>query len=440
MRRHAGYALTALAVLLGSALAAPAAADWREACGPPEACNACDIPCTVVAVRRAEQECEGGEPSSCFRAAKAYFNGNVVPQDRTRSFDLLRSACDDEHLPACQLLGIFLVVAEGTPRDVERGMSLLGRACDAGLAGSCLQLAYVHRFYIDGPRDLAAALVRFQRACRLGVNEGCRWAADRLLPRAGSISVYEYGDDPLADRVQEATLRCERGETGHCAFAGREWMRGEAVKQDLDRAEAFLERACELDPRVYLDLGLLHARKKRPFAPERAAHWYGRGCEAGLQPACLELAVLLRGGRGGPMDPSRAAELESRGCSAGMHWGCYAFGRALVEGDGVARDEDRGLALLEGACEKKIHQACGWAAHVYLRRGQEERGAVLMDRTCENDVAWACTFAAELLQQGRGVERNPERAQRTLEKACRLEDERGCERLRAREVRGTWGE
>jgi TPR repeat protein len=113
---------------------------------------------------------------------------------------------------------------------------------------------------------------------------------------------------------------------------------------------------------------------------------------------------------------------------------------ALLEGDGVPRDEDRALALFERACEAKIQAGCGWAAHLYLRRGEDERGAALMDRTCEHDVAWACTFAAELIRQGRGVERDPERAQRTLEKACRLEDERACERLRASEVRGTWGD
>lgn len=87
-------------------------------------------------IRHARDRCEAGESSYCSDLASRYADGRGVPIDEELAMEWYERACDDEHAPACNRLGV-LFVFHG---EEDRGLSFMERGCQLGDQPSCESL------------------------------------------------------------------------------------------------------------------------------------------------------------------------------------------------------------------------------------------------------------------------------------------------------------
>jgi TPR repeat protein len=191
----------------------------------------------------------------------------------------------------------------------------------------------------------------------------------------------------------------------------------------------------------------LHLGTGGPKDLGRAHTLYVDACEAGFEPACLNLEKLFEGGLVGVAD--RASRLAD-GCEAGSMPACGHLGDALLEVDpaaslaayrqacdaklargcrGVALasiddDPEQALPMLQGACEVGEPQACARLGDE-LYRGRllpRDRLAAYQARevACRGGHAAACSSAATQARRGKGVPKDRAAAEGLTERACAL--------------------
>lgn len=219
----------------------------------------------------------------------------------------------------------------------------------------------------------------------------------------------EYGFGPMQDLNRAVALyerACELGNPDGCLrirMLAKRFEGGDSVlTRDLNRAAALAERSCELDSDTcgYLGrLGLQHVEGDDvPLALDRAVAITSRACELD-DGACAfldRLARMLLSGERVPRDPELAEELGRRACVPGAD--CLALdevARTYDEGTSLPRDVDRAIALYREVCA-----ADGWCFGLHL--------------------------SARRFRNGEGVERDLDRARELYEAACAGGNEDAC--------------
>ncbi len=123
----------------------------------------------------------------------------------------------------------------------------------------------------------------------------------------------------------------------------------------LSRAafDALERRAQAGEPDAQSMLGRVLMTGEGPVAADapRAMRWLQRAAEAGDARAALDLARLLRGGRGVPTDDARAREWLNVAVQRQLPDAQFLLASQLRDGDGAARDDRRALALYRAAAE-----------------------------------------------------------------------------------------
>lgn len=140
----------------------------------------------VEAQKWFDKGCEQGDGPGCAALAVQYLRGGL-PRDAQgaglfpqRGVELAMRACDLDAPIGCSLLAKAFVNGEGVPQDVRRAWELASTACSEADAAGCSIAAQIAR--ADGRLEQATKL--FERSCKLGNAPACRAPSSRAVPAA----------------------------------------------------------------------------------------------------------------------------------------------------------------------------------------------------------------------------------------------------------------
>jgi len=126
---------------------------------------------------------------------------------------------------------------------------------------------------------------------------------------------------------------------------------------------------------------------------KRALAAFENACLGGYPASCNGLGVMYANGMGVPADGKRAVELYEQACAGEISTACLHAAMAY-EGRDVAPDWKRALGYYERACELGATQGCQTAAKAFVdgdRVGRDPKKArKLYDLACKEDDAEAC--------------------------------------------------
>lgn len=90
----------------------------------------------------------------------------------------------------------------------------------------------------------------------------------------------------------------------------------------------------------------------------KAKPLFEKGCTAGDQDGCKELAVLYQYGRGVAKNEAKALEIYTKACDAKNSTSCYYAAELHRYGRGTAKDLNKAKAMFAKACSFGYKSAC----------------------------------------------------------------------------------
>lgn len=199
-------------------------------------------------------------------------------------------------------------------------------------------------------------------------------------------------------------------------------------KDRVEEGRKLLEDQAVIDPAVagrILGEAFLTGRLTGEPAPETAASWWKKAAEAGDAPSMFLLARFYDGQFGHPSfsDPKLAFNHFLKAAEKGDSAAMVAVGSRLLSSDTVKRDEAKGTEWLGKAIALKE-----FSAHLALGDYQEnvkkDQKAALSSYTlgAEAGQTDCMVRAAAFHMEGKGTEKNTQRAVELLEKAATAEN------------------
>lgn len=428
--------LVIIALLAGSALAAPASAQ-----DSPTA----EKTCAVEAAAQTEPGFErtGKQlPDLDFHAAMVAC-AEAVKESPTSLPDRFR-----------------LGRAEIGINNFPQALSDITRAADGGYGPAMEELAWLHQSGQYMPPDYAAALTWAQRGAALDddastvmlavlyqTGEGVARDYDRAIALMQPVAargntnaqndlglIYECSDNcPQRDYTKAATYFRQAADAGMpnallSLAALLAWKAGPVY--DPVGALAWYKRAASAgEPSALIDLANAYAASDS-FVPQNAAlaeQIYDQLVDRGYPQGLTGIGYLYFEGAQRPKDMATAAHFFKRAADAGDVNAETNLGNMLINGEGVRADPTRGIAMLEAAGNSGSVDALFWLGQLYsdggqvppdLQRGTQyySRAAALgstlaMDRLGTIELTGNMRFAAD-----------PQMAAQWFEKAAQLGD------------------
>lgn len=186
----------------------------------------------------------------------------------------------------------------------------------------------------------------------------------------------------------------------------------DTLSRNAEAAVAACSEARAQNPEVVHYVALLARAMIAAGRRDEAIALYREAAERGDARAMVSLGLLMTTGQGVPTDLEGAAALYAKAADRGSADGAINLAVALMGGRGVERDTDKAIALLRKASES------GSAIAAYNLGVLHEQGVagdpknaldLFLQATRRGDPR-GYLAAAILLDEGRGVEKDPERA------------------------------
>jgi TPR repeat protein len=255
-----------------------------------------------------------------------------------------------------------------------------------------------------------------------GVAFGCATTKD-----AGSAP--KTPNDPFEadpDQLPGYMTGCDADDGVACGRLARLHHLGRGVEKDLKSAERLYQKACDLEYALACRQLAVEVRSGKLGGAEdveRALALAERACQLGPPLGCGFAASRLK--RSG--DIARSIELRRRGCDHGDRFDCTLVGEALRSGSGVAKDAAQALSVFTGACEQGDHVACFYAGEMHLwgEAGERDLAAAeaLAVESCEEG---ALNVSCALLGDVRREQGRTDEAASLYESSCRDNALNGC--------------
>lgn len=234
--------------------------------------------------------------------------------------------------------------------------------------------------------------------------------------------------------VLECEPACGRGDMTACEIAGIGYLQGVAVHQDLARARIMLERSCEAGHAVACSNYAKMAQDNQgvTMKPDRQLSLLHLGCDQGDTNACYRVGKLLMDGNPSPTQ-AQVQEASRRfdvACDAGEADACFALGVAAKTGAFGKRDLVRASRLLTDACNHDNATACYELADLQSAPNTALTDPVkaqkTYDKACSLRVGAACAKLADVYAHGIGVTKNSAKARALYAAACDLDQTQSC--------------
>jgi uncharacterized protein len=312
---------------------------------------------------RLETLCGSGNGKACLSAANGWFSGHDGTKDESKAAQLLQAGCARREADACAAIGDLQIDGRAVPRNQSLGLDSLEKACEWGSPLGCYLLGRVLETGRAGKTDLARARKLYTEACSAEFGPSCL-ALGTLLAKKGPM-------------------------------------------EDPEKAESYVERACDLDDASACDTLCLQTRRPEG-APRDALQSLGycsKACNGQVMSACTSQALMLLGGPPFKPNPRRARELFDAACDGTDARGCVLLGEGLERG------------------------AHGWKKNPADAKRAFERAALIIEAPCRKGNAEACAFGALLAVEGRAGLAVAANARERLAPLCNKDDATGCAAL-----------
>jgi uncharacterized protein len=214
-------------------------------------------------------------PEAQFDLGAKYYDGDGVPQDNAKAFDLIKQSADRRYHVAQRTVGMMLAGAidVGIKQDLQEAFKYYERSAEQGDSYAQYSLGDMYETGFDGlPKDNKKALMYYQQSAKNG-NPNAQY-------RLGEIYRTGFMGHPTADRLDQAYAKNVRIINKKLAL---EYYTLSAKEGHTD-AQFMLGQANEigwLDVEVDEDLALeyykLSAEKKHPNALYRLGMAYTFG-------------------------------------------------------------------------------------------------------------------------------------------------------------------
>lgn len=191
--------------------------------------------------QRCQELCRASAKSyECVTLAGKYWEGDGVPQSRSKMPEINRAACaagnkfacalmtkfeknaadcdddatcttfcDSTFYSACMRLGDRYFKGIGVPKDLPRAVSLFRKACDGGNGPACNALGFAYGRGIGVAKDWGAATTFLKKACSAGDQGACNAVPNaECIVAAKTSKQRRPGDDTkcLAAKTHRANL------------------------------------------------------------------------------------------------------------------------------------------------------------------------------------------------------------------------------------------
>jgi TPR repeat protein len=356
-----------------------------------------------MALLNLDQACMLGRADACEEAESR----------RHKAFAIrIVRECQDETMPvasSCVELG-RLLLEEEVPTSSLDAFDAFSRGCSLGAVEACILLGdFVDRWGIDDPRVVVAG-ESLKQACDAGEQRSCLGAA-HLLVR------HEPRTAPYGQALVLFDQACQEGLSEACVGGAEQRRIGRARRVDAPSPVEMWERACEQHNASGCDgLGERCARS-RGTRLEAFDAW-NKACSLGEPSACTSMGLLVGAHqRLSWPEPEPASTYLSQGCDNGDPAGCYWLAEANLPRRGEPTEPD--YLLLERSCEGEFGEGCATLAQVHLDRKTSfdtEIAARHLDTACNRGHYQSCKDLGIMYRQGKGVERDRQRAKELLEK------------------------
>lgn len=233
--------------------------------------------------------------------------------------------------------------------------------------------------------------------------------------------------------VLECEPACGRGDMSACEIAGIGYLQGVAVTRDLGRARIMLERSCEAGHALACSNYAKMAQDNQgvTLPPERQLSLLRRGCEEADNNACYRVGKALMAIDNPNEHVLREARLRfEKACDGGEKDACFVLGLAAKTGRFGARDVVKASRLLTAACNDDNATACYELADLQSTPNtaltDPAKARKNLDKACSLNTGAACAKLAEVFAHGVGVPQNTAKAQALHATACELDQVQSC--------------
>ena len=215
---------------------------------------------------------------------------------------IFQKAVELGHVRARQTLGFMALIGAGVPIDPEKGVTELQKAA---LDGDVFAMQALGQAFYDGrgvPQDFEKARVLLEQSARGGHTYAMN-SLGRMYLRGEGVAK----DPDTAKRFWEASAA--RGDLYGIHNLGFIYQDGVGTAPSAEKALALFRKASELGhPEAPNSIGRTSQTGIGvPVALAAARTWYRIGADRGDGWACVNLATMLRDGRGGPASADEAA-------------------------------------------------------------------------------------------------------------------------------------
>ena len=230
---------------------------------------------------------------------------------------------------------------------------------------------------------------------------------------------------------------CTLGDASACTHAGRMWLDGRGVTRDPERGLEMLARGCDGGVQAACMVAI------RWLADERHASSVHAGqalrarldgeisCLSGSIDDCTNLGQAYYAGREPyPHDLARSAAAYQRACDLGGAVACSNLGDAYEYGESLPRDLVRAAALYERACHAGAAIGCANLGHL-VEHGEgttrdAARARTLYREGCVRGDVYGCLHLQLMAAEDAGAPRDPQRSLEHWRRACDARDARAC--------------
>ncbi|CAE7798676.1 esiB, partial [Symbiodinium sp. KB8] len=356
-------------------------------------------------------------PEAQAQLGVCYREGNGVPQDHSRAFELFKQAAEANNPLGQYYLARCYELGEGTACSPAKAVELYQNMLERDKRSQVMncarhRLALLLYFGSDqgaSPEDhVEKDLVQAADHFRDGVANGYK----RSFYYLGLL--YLHGDGGLEVNKAEAERLWTEAAKDNIVLAifslAKAYEKGDFGMCHLEKAFQWYRQAANLghaDSMARVGMYHLHGTvvpKNAYFARE----WFQRSADGGSTMGRIHLAIAFMHGEGGPKCCHRGVELLRPAVASGSAMAKYYMSRCYAKGCGVSKCLQQARALLEEAVAggyhradiclaKELMHACGGASEEDLVRSRQ-----LLERAVSKGSPEAKTLLAECYMKGWG--------------------------------------
>jgi TPR repeat protein len=221
----------------------------------------------------------------------------------------------------------------------------------------------------------------------------------------------------------------DKGDPRAQAEAGYRYLKGEGVKQDLERAVKLLKQAgAQGDPMALYNLAFVFEQSSAKNNIEQALDWYRQAAEKDVLEAKLRLASIYREGKIMPSDIQETIKWTTKAAESGHVASQYNLGLLLSgqvdDVEGIETDAEKAVTWLKKAADQGHEKALMLYATL-LVRGDEiapdpAKAAQLFTQAAEKGNLVAQFNLGVLHELGQGVSLDLQEAAKWYDHAANL--------------------